>query len=86
MEYQKIINSLDNTLNQPTKFRTKNWAEVNDASQETYNSISKINPLRWPYKFYEGKNSGLSLQSFYRPDKEFTVLFWWNQLFLRNIV
>ena len=25
MEYQKIINLLDNTPNQPSKFRTKNW-------------------------------------------------------------
>ena len=25
MEYQKIINLLDNTPNQATKFRTKNW-------------------------------------------------------------
>ena len=30
MEYQKIINLLDNTPNQPTKFRTKNWVEIND--------------------------------------------------------
>ena len=30
MEYQKIINLLDNTPNQPSKFKTKNWAEVND--------------------------------------------------------
>ena len=30
MKYQKIINLLDNTLNQPFKFRTKNWVEVND--------------------------------------------------------
>ena len=30
MEYQKIINLLDNTPNQPSKFRTKNWVEVND--------------------------------------------------------
>ena len=29
MEYQKIINLLDNTPNQPTKCRTKNWVEVN---------------------------------------------------------
>ena len=28
MEYQKIINLLDNTSNQPTKFRTKNWVEI----------------------------------------------------------
>ena len=26
MEYQKIINLLNNTTNQPTKFRTKTWA------------------------------------------------------------
>ena len=30
MEYQKIINLLDNTPNQPSKFRTKNWVETND--------------------------------------------------------
>ena len=27
MEYQKIINFLDNTLSQPTNFRTKIWVE-----------------------------------------------------------
>ena len=26
----KIINLLDNTLNQLSKFRTKNWIEIND--------------------------------------------------------
>ena len=30
IEYQKIINLLDNTSNQPTKFRRKNWVEIND--------------------------------------------------------
>ena len=30
MKYQKIINLLDISLNQPFKFRTKNWVEVND--------------------------------------------------------
>ena len=30
MEYQKIINSLDDTSNQKSKFRTKNWVEIND--------------------------------------------------------
>ena len=29
MEYQKIMNLLDNTPNQPFKFRTKNWVEIN---------------------------------------------------------
>ena len=29
MEYQKIINLLDNTPNQPSKFKTKNCVELN---------------------------------------------------------
>ena len=28
MEYQKIINLLDNTPYQPTKFRIQNWIEI----------------------------------------------------------
>ena len=40
MEYQKIINLLDNTLNQP--FRTKNWVKINDGSYGTYNTGSQI--------------------------------------------
>ena len=42
MEYQKIIILLDSTLNQPSNFRTKDWAEINDNSRETYNTNSKI--------------------------------------------
>ena len=42
MEYQKMINLIDNTPNQPTKFRTKNWAEINDGSRGTYNTNSQI--------------------------------------------
>ena len=42
MEYQKIIHMADNTPNQPTKFRTKNWVEVNDESCGTYNVNSQI--------------------------------------------
>ena len=30
MEYQKIENLLDNTSNQPSKFRTKKWVGIND--------------------------------------------------------
>ena len=29
MEYQRMINVLENTPNQPTKFRTKGWVEIN---------------------------------------------------------
>ena len=37
MEYQKIINLLDDTINQPSEFRTRNWVEINDESRGTYN-------------------------------------------------
>ena len=30
MEYQKIINLLDDTSNQLSKLRTKDWTEIND--------------------------------------------------------
>ena len=41
MEYQKIANLLNNASNQPSKFRTRNWLEINDESRGTYagNSI-----------------------------------------------
>ena len=37
MEYQKIANLLDNKTNQPSKFRIRNWVEINDESRGTYN-------------------------------------------------
>ena len=36
MEYQKIANLLDSASNKPSKFRTKNWVEINDESRGTY--------------------------------------------------
>ena len=42
MEYQKIINFLHNTPNQPTNFRTKNWVKINDGSRGKYNTNSQI--------------------------------------------
>ena len=42
MEYQKIINLLDNAPNQPTKFRTKIWVEINYDSHGTYNTNCQI--------------------------------------------
>ena len=42
MEYQKIINLLDNTPNQPSKFKTKIWVEVNDGSYGSYSTASQI--------------------------------------------
>ena len=37
-EYQKIANVLDSAPNQPSKFRTRNWVEINDESRGTYTS------------------------------------------------
>ena len=42
MEYQKIINLLDNTPNQLSRFGTKNWIEINDQSRGVYNTNSDI--------------------------------------------
>ena len=42
MEYQKIANLIDDTSNQPSKFRTKNWVEIKDESREAYNVNSQI--------------------------------------------
>ena len=33
---------LENTPHQPTKFRTKNWVEINDESSGTYNTSNQI--------------------------------------------
>ena len=43
MEYQNIANLIDdNTLNQPSKFRTRNWIEINDELRGAYNVNSQI--------------------------------------------
>ena len=38
MKYQKLINLLDNTKNWLSKFRTRNWVEINDESKGRYGS------------------------------------------------
>ena len=43
MEYQKIINLLDDTTNEPSKNGTTNWVEINDESRWTYNANNDIN-------------------------------------------
>ena len=35
MDYQKIINQLDNTQNQPCKFRTRDFVEINHGERMT---------------------------------------------------
>ena len=42
MEYQKIITLLANIPTQPSKFKTKNWVEINDESQGMYNEDNQI--------------------------------------------
>ena len=42
MEYQKTMNLLDNTSNQPSKFRENNGVEINDESRKTYNTNIQI--------------------------------------------
>ena len=42
MKYQKIIKLLDSKPNQPTKFRTKSWIEINKDAGERYNTNKQI--------------------------------------------
>ena len=41
MEYQTVMNLLNNTPNQPNRFRIKNWVEINDDARGTYNTNSQ---------------------------------------------
>ena len=42
MEYQKTANLINGASNQPSKFRKKNWVEINDKSRGIYNVNSQI--------------------------------------------
>ena len=47
MEYQKIANLLDNEValsasNKPSKFRTRNWVEINDDIRSSYSPNKQI--------------------------------------------
>ena len=42
MEYQKIANLLDTESNQPSRFRTRNWVEINDNARGNYFSTKQI--------------------------------------------
>ena len=47
MEYQKIINLLDHRTNQQSKFRTRNWVEINYESREDYNNNDNNNNIKF---------------------------------------
>ena len=38
MEYQKIINLIDDTTNQWSKFSARDWVELNDESKGRYDN------------------------------------------------
>ena len=42
MEYQKVINFLNNISNRPSKFKTKNQLEINHESRGTYNEDNQV--------------------------------------------
>ena len=42
MEYQKVMNVLENTSDQQYKFRTVNCVEINDDTRVMYNPNSQI--------------------------------------------
>ena len=42
MEYQKIANLLNIESNQPSKFRKRNWVEINDNTRSAYSSDKQI--------------------------------------------
>ena len=42
MEYQETINLWANTQYEPSKFRTRNWVEINDESRGTYDKDNQI--------------------------------------------
>ena len=42
MEYQKIANLLNDESNKPSKFRTRNWVEINDDVRGEYSHDEQI--------------------------------------------
>ena len=42
MKYQNMMNLLDNTPSQLSKFRTQYWLEINDDSHGTYSTGSQV--------------------------------------------
>ena len=43
MEYWKTVKLLYDTMNQSSKFRTRNWNEINDKSRGDYNDDDEKN-------------------------------------------
>lgn len=42
MKHRKTINFFDNKINQPPKFTTKSWVQINDDARGTDNTNTQI--------------------------------------------
>ena len=42
MEYQKIANLLNDRSSKPSKFKTRNWLEINDEARGTYSPNKQV--------------------------------------------
>ena len=42
MEYQKIANLFNDESSKPSKFRIRNWVEINDEARGTYSPKKQI--------------------------------------------
>ena len=49
MEYQKISNLIDDASNEPSKFRKKNWVDINDESRKKYTMLTVKSNLNLQY-------------------------------------
>ena len=53
MGYQKIINKIDDAKDQPSKFRKRNWIQINHESRETVMLIvTLVLKLQWSGQIY----------------------------------
>ena len=43
MEYQEIVNLLNDGSSKPSKLKTINWVEINDEARGKYSLINKLN-------------------------------------------
>ena len=57
MEYRKIINLLEDTANQPSNFKTRNWVEINGESRGDYDEDDENININ------DDKNNNIKLQT-----------------------
>ena len=69
MEYQKIANLIDDTSNQPSKFRTKTWVEINNTQIDYAKDIDTVMPMYTLIEYSDNyaKTTG-SLWQYFRDD------------------